>query len=401
MLDDDPDRILRARAPAKKIPVELVDRPVLDQLSEQRLDRVLGVAIPEDDRIALDLSRLHQRQRLEELFERSVAPQEGEERGGELDEHVLADEEVGEDELPVEVDIRLLLARQADVQPDRDPAPFAAAAVGGFHDPGPAARDDVESFQREVPRRLAREPVGGIARTEPGRAEDRYGGLDVPECETRLDELAGDLGHALGFAFWETATTEILQHAGKFLDSRIGHARQYRRRPRKTEVSAGNRGDAPDLQELVDEEERADQEMHEILQERRPILFENGMADRLKGPSERECRQPKPPAGGTRSDVEECECDEQPGGQREIQRRVVEHHGCDGDLGDAHWSDADLREHGEGAENDQRDAEKMTDEIAPGAVVGAVVGEQCVDSFQRNLPCDRARLYFPRRADSE
>src|SRR5437660_12611611 len=103
MLDHDPDRVLRARAPAKEVPVALVDRPVLEELSEERLDRVLGVAISQDDRVALDLPRLHEGQRFKELVERSVAAQKGEKCGGELDEHVLADEEVGEDELPVEV----------------------------------------------------------------------------------------------------------------------------------------------------------------------------------------------------------------------------------------------------------------------------------------------------------
>jgi len=57
-----------------------------------------------------------------------------------------------------------------------------------------------------------------------------------------------------------------------------------------------------------------------------------------------------------------------------------------------------LREHRESAENDQRDAEDVTGEVAARAVVGAVVGEQRIDAFQRKLPCNRVRLYFPRRS---
>src|SRR6266540_7085408 len=59
VLDDDPDSVLRVRAPVEKVAVALVDGPVLQELSEKRLDRVLGIAACPDDRVVLDLSRLH------------------------------------------------------------------------------------------------------------------------------------------------------------------------------------------------------------------------------------------------------------------------------------------------------------------------------------------------------
>src|SRR5256885_14772011 len=103
----------------------------------------------EDDRKLKDLSRLDQRQRLEQLVECTEAAGEDDEGHRVLDEHRLPHEEVAEVDERIDVRIRSLLEGQLDVAADRAAAAELRAPIRRFHYAGARARDDRESFERE------------------------------------------------------------------------------------------------------------------------------------------------------------------------------------------------------------------------------------------------------------
>src|SRR5205823_7931083 len=105
-------------------------------------DETAPVALPEEDHgEMIELARLDQYQRLEELVERPESARKDEERGRILHEHRLPHEEVAEVDQRIEVRIRLLLEGKLDVAADREPAALLRALVRGFHDARAAARD--------------------------------------------------------------------------------------------------------------------------------------------------------------------------------------------------------------------------------------------------------------------
>src|ERR1700747_2125637 len=105
----------------------------------QPVEQTLPVRRAEkDDRKVLDLSRLRESERLEELIERAEAARKDDEPSGVLHEHVLADEEVAELDAEVDVLVQRLLVGKLDVAADRESAGLVAAAVDGLHDPGAA-----------------------------------------------------------------------------------------------------------------------------------------------------------------------------------------------------------------------------------------------------------------------
>ena len=128
--------VSRARSASLTVPSAMsVSRAPVEQPRP-----VLGA--DEDDREVADLAGLDEGQRLEQLVERAEAAGQDHERVGVLHEHRLAREEVPELHGEVDVGIERLLVGQLDVAADRQAAGLLAAAVGGLHDPRPAAGDD-------------------------------------------------------------------------------------------------------------------------------------------------------------------------------------------------------------------------------------------------------------------
>src|SRR6185436_20760213 len=77
------------------------------------------IAAEKNDGESVDLTRLNQRQRLEQLVESSESAREDNECHRVLDEHRLADEEVAEIDQRIDVGVGTLLERQLDVATDR------------------------------------------------------------------------------------------------------------------------------------------------------------------------------------------------------------------------------------------------------------------------------------------
>ena len=170
------------------------DHPVRERLLAHPLEQLLPVVgAEEDDGEVEHLAGLDQRQRLEQLVERAEPAREDDEALRRLHEHRLAGVEVLERHLEVAVGIEPLLVRERDVEADREAAALLAAAVRRLHHARPAAGDDRESRLRELPRRLARLPVGLAVLPDPGRAEDRDGRpVDLEHLLEAAEELARD-----------------------------------------------------------------------------------------------------------------------------------------------------------------------------------------------------------------
>ena len=135
------------------------------------------VAAHQDHREVLDLAGLDQGQRLEQLVERPEPARVDHERVGVLHEHDLAGEEVAELDAEVHVRVEPLLHRQLDVAADRQAAALLAAAVGGRHDPRPAAGDDRVATLREQRRRGGARPrsTASLRASAPIRRRSRRG----------------------------------------------------------------------------------------------------------------------------------------------------------------------------------------------------------------------------------
>jgi len=155
-------------------------------LGEHALAHPVDEAAPvtrahEHDRELCDLPGLDQRQRLPELVHGPEAAREDDEPAGVADEHDLAREEVVELERDVAVGIAALLERQLVVEPHRQGAGVLSAAVGRFHQAGPAARDDRHAALPDHAGGLARELVIAIVRLRARGAEEAGRGAHARE----------------------------------------------------------------------------------------------------------------------------------------------------------------------------------------------------------------------------
>ncbi len=160
----------RARGPQHPLADDALAHPVQrDRPSARRPTSTTGKL--------LDLLGDDQVQRLEQLVERAEAAREHDEPDRVAHEHHLAGEEVLEGDRDVLVGVRRLLARQLDVQPDRQRPGVPRAAVAGLHDPGPAAGDDREARLAQAPGGLTRERHtrdGARARARSRRSSRRW-----------------------------------------------------------------------------------------------------------------------------------------------------------------------------------------------------------------------------------
>src|SRR5439155_23618327 len=98
-----------------------VDLGAAEQLVLDPVDQAAPVGrVVKDDGEAVDLVRLDQRERLEQLVEGAEAAGEQDEALGVLDEHGFATEEVAEVDRQVNVGVDGLLVGQLDVAADRE-----------------------------------------------------------------------------------------------------------------------------------------------------------------------------------------------------------------------------------------------------------------------------------------
>jgi hypothetical protein len=138
-----PDLFRRLGEP-QELAILLVDHPLLGE--EADVDGPPPVRLADEhDRNGLDLAGLHQGQGLEQLVEGAEAARKDDQRPGPQQEVQLAQGEVVEAEAEVrrDVGIGILLVGQVDVEADGLGSHVVRSAVGGLHDPRPAAgRDD-------------------------------------------------------------------------------------------------------------------------------------------------------------------------------------------------------------------------------------------------------------------
>jgi hypothetical protein len=145
----------------------------------------------------------------------------------------------------------------------------------------------------------------------------------------------------------------------------------------------GQRRDAANLQELVDQKEGPDEKVNEVPEEGWPVLLVYGVANCLENPPHRERAESDAPVSDrARREGDHDESQEHAGGEPQVERHVVEEDRAHEDLGRAERSNSELLEHRGDSEQDQRDAEDVADEISAVPVVRSVVGEQSVYVLQ-------------------
>src|SRR5690606_28838448 len=115
----------------------------------------------QDNREQRRLARLDERERLEELIQRTKPAWQGDETLRVLDEHHLPNEEEVEGDQFVVIDelVGRLLVGYDNVQPDRGSASLARTAIGCLHDPGSAACNNAEAASNQCSRGLSRELI--------------------------------------------------------------------------------------------------------------------------------------------------------------------------------------------------------------------------------------------------
>src|SRR5664280_2858778 len=184
------DRVPRlgaALGPGNEIQIPGRDPALLDE--ELPVDELLPVCTAhEDDREALHLPGLDERERLEELVQRAVAARERDERAGAHEQVHLADAEVVELEAEGRRDVRVrkLLVRELDVEAHGLGTGVPRAAVRGLHRARAAARRDHEvahpvrlTDRRDNAPELPRLRVPPVPLLEARAAEDDDRGPDT------------------------------------------------------------------------------------------------------------------------------------------------------------------------------------------------------------------------------
>src|SRR5262249_30578619 len=136
-------------------------------------------AAKQDDREVLDLARLSQGQRLEQLVQRPETAWEDYESAGVADEHGLSHKEVPELDTNLDVVVQRLLVGQLDVASNREAAGLHAAAVEGLHHARTAAGYDGYAAPGQSRTDLPAPLVQGICGTDPGRTEACHGRANV------------------------------------------------------------------------------------------------------------------------------------------------------------------------------------------------------------------------------
>ena len=136
--------------PSSAEPKQLAILRVDDAFFDQKIE-IDGAApkrfADQDHRDWLDLSRLNQRQNLEQFVECAVSPGKRDQRFRAQQQMQLAQSEIVKAEAQIggDIGVRKLLVRQFDIQPDRLGADIEGAAVRGLHQAGTAAGHDYQA----------------------------------------------------------------------------------------------------------------------------------------------------------------------------------------------------------------------------------------------------------------
>ncbi len=146
----------------------------------------------EDEGKIADFAGLDEGRDFKEFIECAEAAGQADEGVGVFDEHDLADEEVAELNEAIDVRIWLLLHGELDVAADGGAVGVFGAAVGGFHDAGPAAGHDGEAGVGEFAADFAGEFVVLVIFLEASGAEDGDARADEVEGAEAGEELCHD-----------------------------------------------------------------------------------------------------------------------------------------------------------------------------------------------------------------
>ena len=176
----------------------------------------------EDHGDAPAFSRLDEGHRFEQLVEGAESAGHDDVGRGELDEHVLAREEVAERLRDVLVGVGVLLVRQLDVEPHRRALAEVGAFVGRFHHAGAAAGDDGEAGVRQFARDALGEQVIRMVGDDAGAAEDAHRRPDGGQPLGALDEFGHDAEDAPGFASVVLDVLGVDDGVGEFVVQRHG-----------------------------------------------------------------------------------------------------------------------------------------------------------------------------------
>src|SRR5579859_6344743 len=165
----------------------------------------------------IDLPRLGQRQRLEELVKGAEAAGKDDEAARVLDEHHLAHEEVAKLDAEIDVGIQRLFMGQLDVAAHGDATRLLGPAVDRLHETRSPAGDDREPPAGQRLTGLARRLVEGVVRLGASRSEDADGGAELAQGVESLDEFREDSQYPPGIG----VVGELLE-GGMIQESLVG-----------------------------------------------------------------------------------------------------------------------------------------------------------------------------------
>ena len=137
------------------------------------------VGVEEDDGEVHDLPGLDERQRLEELVQRSESPRKMTNPSAAFT-NIVFRVEVAEGEVDVQIGFECCSCGSSMLKPTESPPP-RGRPVCGLHDPGASARDHGEALLGEAPAHLHRGGVVGGVLGDSGGAEDVTAGLASSE----------------------------------------------------------------------------------------------------------------------------------------------------------------------------------------------------------------------------
>ena len=140
--------------------------------------------------------RLHQREHLEHLVERTEAAGKHDGARAVFDEHGLAHKEVAEVHAQIHVFIEPLLVRKLNTQTNRLAVDARRSPVGRLHDAGAAAGDNRHAALSDLAADGARRLVDRVRLGRAGAAEDGHRGAELGKRAEAVDKLSLDAQHA-------------------------------------------------------------------------------------------------------------------------------------------------------------------------------------------------------------
>jgi hypothetical protein len=155
-------------------------------------------AVEQNDRKVAHLPGLHQRQRLEQLIERTESAGEDHERLSILDQHHLAHEKIAERHRCIDIRIEMLFKGEFDIETDRPRSRFARATVARFHNAGSAAGNNRKTRLTKRPRHIHGRLIHRIVNADARRSENRDRRTNISQHLEAIDKLPHNPQHPPG-----------------------------------------------------------------------------------------------------------------------------------------------------------------------------------------------------------